>query len=102
VRSRCGPEAQASTAAPMPPAPIEPSGGSFVLLCAGAVSRLAVQELADQVFQHHGGLGSSAIVSPAARLAESAPASMPMYCSPNKPEVKILSELSWGKRTVGP
>ena len=35
-------------------------------------------------------------VSPFFRLTESPPAERPMYCSPSRPEVRILAELSLG------
>src|SRR5450830_553775 len=37
------------------------------------------------------------ILSPGARFFSSAPASIPMYCSPSRPAVRIFSELSLGK-----
>mmetsp|Transcript_18060 Transcript_18060/g.43066 ORF Transcript_18060/g.43066 Transcript_18060/m.43066 type:complete len:437 (-) Transcript_18060:245-1555(-) len=36
------------------------------------------------------------ITSPLARFFSSAPGSRPMYCSPSRPEVRILAELSFG------
>ena len=61
-----------------------------------AVFGLVVEELADQVFQHHGRLRGRDRI-PGRQVFSSAPASMPMYCSPSKPLVKIFSELSLGK-----
>ena len=37
------------------------------------------------------------MLSPLARFFSSAPGSRPMYCSPSRPDVRILAELSFGK-----
>ena len=68
--------------------------GYFVV--AGLFLRLAEQELADQLLEHHRRLRDLDAVAVARGSSSSPPASSPTYGSPSRPEVRIEAVVSLG------